>query len=85
MCASRRDAAADIADARLQATVLAAQASSNLVAKHQKQDKKFADDIMVSERRLVLVPILGVLGSAVFVEFFLLLQGLANTTLVATQ
>ncbi len=51
MCVSRRDAAADIADARLQATVLAAQASSNLVAKHQKQDKKFAEDILVSEPR----------------------------------
>jgi hypothetical protein len=43
--------AADIADARLQATALAAQASSNLVAKHQKQDKKFAEDILVSEPR----------------------------------
>ncbi len=48
MCASRRDAAADIADARLQATALAVQASS-LVAKHQKQDKKIAEDVLVSE------------------------------------
>ena len=50
MCASRRDAATDIADARLQATALAVQASS-LVAKHQKQDKKFAEDVLVSEPR----------------------------------
>jgi hypothetical protein len=44
---SSRDAAADIADARLQATALATQASSNLAAK----DKKFAEDILVSDAR----------------------------------
>ncbi len=61
MCASRRDAATDIADARLQATALAAQASS-LVAKNQKQDKKFAEDVLVSEPRFGFVADMGCVG-----------------------
>lgn len=78
MCASCRDAAADIADARLQATALATQASSNLAAK----DKKFAEDILVSEARFgfgadmgPLLLLWGVLGSVVFVEFFFVFAG----------